>query len=67
MLTPQISDLNPQVLCPPESNGESQEFLLQLLCGILSVLILIVLAKLTYDAWVYRTRGQLPWIVLKMP
>jgi hypothetical protein len=53
---------------PPEDrNGESQELLLQLLCGLLSILIVLILAKLSYDAWVYRTRGQLPWLVLKMP
>jgi hypothetical protein len=59
--------LDPELLCPPESNGESQELMLQLLCGLLSILIVVILTKLSYDAWIYRTRGQLPWLVLKMP
>ena len=63
----QIVMLNQEVLCPPESNGEVEELFLRLLCLVLAILIVAVLSKLAYDYWVYRTRGQLPWLVLKMP
>jgi hypothetical protein len=62
-----VVELNEELLCPPETTGEGQELLLQMLCGLLAVLIVVTLTKLAYDYWVYRTRGQLPWIVLKMP
>ena len=63
----QIVDLDPGELCPPEDNGESQELLLQLLCGVLSISIIVVLTKLGYDYSIYRRRGQLPWLAWKMP
>jgi Leucine-rich repeat (LRR) protein len=62
-----IVSLDPEILCPPSSNGESQELLLQLLCVLLAILIVLILSKLAYDFRVYRTRGQLPWLVLRMP
>eukprot|EP00096_Caligus_rogercresseyi_P007072 TRINITY_DN2441_c0_g1_i1.p1 TRINITY_DN2441_c0_g1~~TRINITY_DN2441_c0_g1_i1.p1 ORF type:complete len:502 (-),score=79.63 TRINITY_DN2441_c0_g1_i1:100-1605(-) len=62
-----IMSLNPQILCAPTPSGEIQETFLKLLCVLFSILIVIVFAKLGYDYWVYRTRGQLPWLVLKMP
>ena len=63
----QIDQLNPEVLCPPESTGELEEFFLQLLCLLFAFLIVLILAKLGYDYWNYRTKGQLPWLVLRMP
>ncbi|CAB4054694.1 unnamed protein product [Lepeophtheirus salmonis] len=62
-----IMSLNPQILCAPAPSGEVQETFLKLLCVLLAILIVIVFTKLGYDYWVYRTRGQLPWLVLKMP
>ena len=63
----QINDLSPDLLCPPETTGETQELILQMLCVIFAFLIVVVLTKFTWDYYIYRTRGQLPWIVLKMP
>ena len=63
----QIIDILPEELCPPEGTGESQELLLKLLCGVLSISIVVVLTKLGYDYTIYRRRGQLPWLALKMP
>ena len=63
----QIVTLDPNVLCPPESNGEVEEILLQLLCFVLALAIVAVLSKLTYDYSVYRRRGQLPWLAMKLP
>ncbi len=63
----QVASADPRVLCPPESTGETQELLMRLLCLLLALLIVAVLAKLATDYRAYRTRGQLPWIVLKMP
>lgn len=63
----QISTLEPEMICPPKSQGVSQELMLQLLCLLLAILIVLVLAKLAYDFQVYRTRGHLPWVALKMP
>lgn len=60
-----ISELNEDVLCPPE--GEVEELLLQFLCCILALLIIAVLSKLIYDSVVYRRRGQLPWLAMKLP
>jgi len=62
-----IIDILPEELCPPEGTGESQELLLKLLCGVLSISIVVVLTKLGYDYTIYRRRGQLPWLALKMP
>ncbi|TRY68648.1 hypothetical protein TCAL_07683 [Tigriopus californicus] len=62
----QITLLSPEMLCPPETTGEFQELLLQVLCVILALLIVLVLARLAYDYWIYRTKGQLPWLALKM-
>ena len=61
-----IDDIDPEVLCPPTSNGEYHEILLQILCVCLALLIVLVLSKLAYDIRMYRTRGQLPWLALKM-
>ena len=63
----QILDLDPNVLCPPESNGEIEEILLQLLCFVLALSIIAILSKLAYDYTVYRRRGQLPWLAMKLP
>ena len=63
-LSLQIYELDPEVLCPPEGN---EELLLQLLCCLLAVALVLVLSKLGYDYSVYRRRGQLPWLALKMP
>ncbi len=63
----QVASADPRVLCPPESTGETQELLMRLLCLLLALLIVAVLAKLATDYRAYRARGQLPWIVLKMP
>ena len=63
----QIIEILPEELCPPEGTGESQELLLKLLCGVLSISIVVVLTKLGYDYSIYRRRGQLPWLALKMP
>lgn len=63
----QIISLDQNILCPPEENGKATELLLQLLCCLLSILIILVLAKLGYDYSIYRRRGQLPWLALKMP
>ncbi len=60
-------EIDPQLLCPPESSGETQEALLQLLCVLLAALIVLILGKLAYDYRQYRTKGQLPWLVLNMP
>jgi len=62
-----IISLDQDMLCPPERNGEAEELLLKLLCCILAILIVLVLTKLGYDYTVYRRRGQLPWLALKMP
>jgi len=59
-----IVDINPEVLCPPTSNGEYQEILLQMLCVFLALMIVLVISKLIYDIRMYRTRGQLPWLAL---
>ena len=67
LLRKKIADLDPALLCPPESTGDHREAFLQSLCVLLAALILAVLAKLAYDYWAYRTKGQLPWLVLKMP
>ena len=61
----QIVEIDPQLLCPPESTGETQELLLQLLCVLLAFSSAAILAKLAYDYRQYRKRGQLPWIVLR--
>eukprot|EP00095_Tigriopus_kingsejongensis_P000769 maker-scaffold67_size430214-snap-gene-1.16 protein:Tk00769 transcript:maker-scaffold67_size430214-snap-gene-1.16-mRNA-1 annotation:"AGAP005417-PA" len=63
----QIDLLSPEMLCPPETKGEFRELFLQILCVILTILIILVLLRLAYDYWKYRTKGQLPWLVLKMP
>ena len=63
----QIIEISKEELCPPEGTGESQELLLKLLCGVLSISIVVVLTKLGYDYTIYRRRGQLPWLALKMP
>jgi len=63
----QLINIEEMVLCPPEDDGSLREVLLQLLCVFLAILIILVLAKLVYDFWIYRNRGKLPWIVLKMP
>ena len=31
--------LDPELLCPPDTNGESQELLLQLLCGLVITIL----------------------------
>jgi hypothetical protein len=56
----QIDSINPEVLCPPSSNGEAQELWLQLLCAILAFMILLVALNLAYDCNNYNNRGQLP-------
>jgi len=55
-----IDSINPEVLCPPSSNGEAQELWLQLLCAILAFMILLVALNLAYDCNNYNNRGQLP-------
>ena len=62
----QIDSLDPEELCPPGSNGEFQEMMMWLLCGLLLILIILVLLNLAHSAHKYRTRGQLPWLALKM-
>ncbi len=64
-----IDDLDPRELCPPEEkSGEMfHELFLRALCVLFAFLIVLVLTKLAYDYYIYRTKGQLPWIVLKMP
>ena len=62
----QIESIDPEVLCPPSSNGEFQEMMMWLLCGLLLILIVLVLLNLAHSAHKYRTRGQLPWLALKM-
>jgi len=59
-----IVDIHQDVLCPPTSNGEYQEILLQMLCVFLALMIVLVISKLIYDIRMYRTRGQLPWLAL---
>ncbi len=60
--------MDPRVLCPPESDGgRVRQTLMRLLCALLATLVLAVLARLAADCRAYRDRGQLPWIVLKMP
>ena len=39
----------------------------QVVCGVLTALILMTVTKLLYDYWNYRQRGKLPWIVYRMP
>ena len=62
----QIVSIDPEVLCPPSSNGESQELILQFVCVFLAISIVCILSKLAYDCRVYRTRGQLPRLALYM-
>lgn len=40
---------------------------LDLLNGVLSTLIVLVLGNLAYDYYHYRKSGRLPWIVTKLP
>ena len=63
----QIYNLKPELLCPPESSGEYQELLLQFLCVIFALLIIFLPVKLAYDYYVFRSTGQLPKFVLKLP
>jgi len=63
----QLMSIKPMVLCPPEDDGSLQEAGLQVLCVVFSLCIILVLARLLYDYWLYKNRGKLPWIVLKMP
>ena len=60
MLLFQIDELNPEILCPPESNGEGLELALQILCVIMALLIAILVFNLSYDYYFYRKTGKLP-------
>jgi len=62
-----INDIEPLVLCPPSDEGARRELALQVVCGSLSVCIVVVLCKLVWDYWQYKNYGKLPWIVYKMP
>ena len=63
----QIDSIDPEVLCPPSSNGEAQELWLQLLCGFFVVMILLVGLNLAYDCRNYTNRGILPTLALRLP
>jgi len=63
----QINEIDPEVLFPPESKGELEELLLDLICFLLGGATVLILSKLAYDYWRYRTKGQLPWMALNMP
>jgi len=66
LLGKKIVDLDPEALCPPESKGEVQELLLQILCVLFALGTAAIMAKLACDYWRYRTKGQLPWMALHM-
>lgn len=40
---------------------------IDMLNGVLATLIIFIIFKLSYDFYVYRAYGRLPWIVTKMP
>jgi hypothetical protein len=64
-LCSQIRDLSRSVLCQ-DNRGTSLSGL-DILNVALALLIVLVLGKLAYDYWAFKTSGRLPWLVAKMP
>ena len=58
----QIVSIDPEVLCPPMSNGEAKELWLQILCALFAFGILVLILNLIYDCRNYNNHGQLPRI-----
>jgi len=57
-----IVSIDPEVLCPPMSNGEAKELWLQILCALFAFGILVLILNLIYDCRNYNNHGQLPRI-----
>jgi len=47
-------------------NGEALLDLLDVLSIFLALIIFLVIAKVYYDYWNFKTNGKLPWLVRKM-
>ncbi|XP_059484499.1 protein singed wings 2 [Neocloeon triangulifer] len=59
-----IRHLSRSLLCQEPKGGLSG---LDILNVSLALCILLVLGKLAYDYWSFKTSGRLPWLVAKMP
>jgi len=60
----QIRQLSRSLLCQEPKVGLSG---LDMLNVALALCIILVLGKLAYDYWSFKTSGRLPWLVAKMP
>lgn len=47
-------------------NGQQYIDVLDIVSIVLAFLIVIVVAKVYYDYWNFKTKGKLPWLVGKM-
>ncbi|KAF4523876.1 hypothetical protein B566_EDAN010194 [Ephemera danica] len=60
-----IRELSRSLLCQEPRGGSLTG--LDVLNVALALLIVLVLGKLAYDYWAFKTSGRLPWLVAKMP
>jgi hypothetical protein len=60
----QIRQLSRSLLCQEPKVGLSG---LDILNVALALSIILVLGKLAYDYWSFKTSGRIPWLVAKMP
>ena len=59
----QIAHLSIETMC----QTMDEVHMLDILNAVMSVLIIIIAVKLTYDWYNYRKTNQIPWIARRMP
>jgi len=62
-----LTEVDQALLCPPSEKEEQKQMVMKAICVVLATLIVVIMTKLLYDWWEYRTRGKLPCIVYRMP
>ena len=62
-----LTEVDHALLCPPSEKEEQKQMVMKAICVVLATLIVVIMTKLLYDWWEYRTRGKLPCIVYRMP
>lgn len=59
-----VIDLNSQLVCPTETNWKDY---IKYIIGVEIILLLLLIAKVSYDYYVFKNAGYLPWPASKMP
>lgn len=61
-----VIQLDPAKLCLHQDNQDWKDYIYYIITGEVLLLVCLVL-KVSYDYWVFKTAGYLPWPASKMP